>query len=300
MQPKRKQNINNAHAGKLESLRALGLNTHATKKDNNLQQVTTLLFALIFSSHLLAQLPICKEVVLTGHPDLPPVTWGDYQNTRGAAAELITEILERQGINVINDYFGGANRVNHKLQQGIIHVNPAMSYQQKYLNDILYIDPPIYTQSYIVVTRKDRQFNISQWSHLQKLKGVAPKNLRFSNTFNDYANSHLNLVRTLNAKQGLKMLNVGRVDYAIYPQTQGDLFMSLLDFEERFEKMPVEISSFQLHTAISKKMDCLIPTDTISTQLKEWQKSGYTDKVINDSLYKWMGFSLEKRNDTSM
>ena len=96
------------------------------------------------------------------------------------------------------------------------------------------------------------------------------------------------------------MLNVGRVDYAIYPQTQGDLFMSLLDFEERFEKMPVEISSFQLNTAISKKMDCLIPTDTISNQLKEWQKSGYTDKVINDSLYKWMGFSLEKRNTPSM
>ncbi|MFK0571531.1 hypothetical protein [Endozoicomonas sp.] len=265
-----------------------------------MQNIATLLITLLFSSHLLAQTRLCKEVVLTGHPDLPPVSWGDFQNTRGAAAELITDILEQQGISVINDYFGGANRVNHKLQQGIIHINPAMSYQQKYLKDIQYIEPPIYTQSYMVVTRKDRHMEISQWSDMKKLKGVAPKNLRFSEEFNLYSTNHLNLVRTFNAKQGLKMLNVGRVDYAIYPQTQGDLFMSLLDFEGRFEKMPVEISSFELHTAISRKLNCQLPLQTISNQLQKWKKSGYTDKVINDSLYKWMDFSLEKRNNTSM
>ncbi len=284
----------------VESLRTVRLNTHATKKDNNLQRFTTLLITLLFAGHLMAQPRLCKEVVLTGHPDLPPVAWGDFQNTHGAATELITEVLERHGVTVINDYFGGANRVNYKLQQGIIHINPAMSYQQKYLKDIQFLEPPIFTQSYMVVTRKDRHFTISQWSDMKKLKGVTPKNLRFSKQFNQYANNHLNLVRTFNAKQGLKMLNVGRVDYAIYPQTQGDLFMSLLDFEGRFEKMPVEISSFELHTAISRKLNCQLPLEAISTQLQKWQKSGYTDKIINDSLYKWMGFSLEKRNTPSM
>lgn len=265
-----------------------------------MQRFTTLFITLLFSCHLIAQPRFCKEVVLTGHPDLPPVAWGDFQNTHGAATELITEVLERHGVTVINDYFGGANRVNYKLQQGIIHINPAMSYQQKYLKDIQYLEPPIFTQSYMVVTRKGRRLTISQWSDMKKLKGVTPKNLRFSKQFNQYANNHLNLVRTFNAKQGLKMLNVGRVDYAIYPQTQGDLFMSLLDFEGRFEKMPVEISSFELHTAISKKLNCQLPLEAISNQLQKWQKSGYTDKVINDSLYKWMGFSLEKRNSPSM
>lgn len=96
------------------------------------------------------------------------------------------------------------------------------------------------------------------------------------------------------------MLNVCRVNYAIYPQTQGDLFMSLLDFEGRFEKMPVEISSFELHTAISRKLNCQLPLNAISSQLQKWQKSGYTDKIINNSLYKLMGFSLEKRNTPSM
>lgn len=285
---------------KLESFAAVRLNTEATKKDNKLQQVTALFITLLFASLLMAQPRLCKEIILTGHPDLPPVAWGDFQNTHGAATELITEILEQQGINVINDYFGGANRVNYKLQQGIIHINPAMSYQQKYLKDIHYLEPPIYTQSYMVITRKDHQLNISQWSDMNKLKGVAPKNLRFSEEFNLYSTNHLSLVRTFNAKQGLKMLNVGRVDYAIYPQTQGDLFMSLLDFEGRFEKMPVEISSFELYTAISKKLNCQLPLETISNQLQKWQKTGYTDKIINDTLYKWMGFSLEKRNNTSI
>lgn len=93
------------------------------------------------------------------------------------------------------------------------------------------------------------------------------------------------------------MLNVGRVDYAIYPQIQGNLFVSLLDFEGRFEKMPVEIASFNLHVGISRNMNCSLPVEAISEQLQVRQKNGYTERVVNDSLYKWMGFSLEKRNN---
>ena len=254
--------------------------------------------------------------MLTGHPDLPPVSWGDYRHTHGAATNLVTALLESHNIEVVNDFFGGANRVNYKLQaascklqaascklqaascklrQGIIHVNPAMSYQQKYLNDIYYIYPPIYTQSYMVVTRREQHHDIQQWSDLIDLKGVAPRNVRFNKTFNQYAEKKLNIVKTFNAQQGLKMLNVGRVDYAIYPQVQGDLFVSLLDLEGQLKKMPVELSSFDLYIAVSKKLNCSLPSNEMSRALTNWQESGHADKVFNDSLYKWMGFSLAKR-----
>ncbi|MGO0307724.1 hypothetical protein ACTL6P_14160 [Endozoicomonas acroporae] len=106
---------------------------------------------------------------------------------------------------IINDYFGGANRVTHKLRQGIIHINPAMTYQQKYLNEV----------------------------------------------------------------------------YHIY-----------------LEKMPVELSPFDLYIAVSKALGCTLPVNQISEKLVNRQESGYADKVLNDSLYKWMGFSLEKRKSS--
>lgn len=260
---------------------------------------TVLVFYVLFcrqlSSQQVAHSAMCKEVVLTGYPDLPPVSWGDYQSTHGAASDLLTEILEEEGIRVINDYFGGANRVTHKLRQGIIHINPAMTYQQKYLNEVYHIYPPIYTQSYMVVTLRDDQRDIRHWSDMKDLKGVAPRNVRFSKAFEQYADDHLSIVKTFHAQQGLKMLNVGRVDYAIYPQIQGDLFVSLLDLEGKLEKMPVELSPFDLYIAVSKALGCTLPVNKISAKLINRQESGYADKVLNDSLYKWMGFSLEKR-----
>ncbi|WP_067520243.1 substrate-binding periplasmic protein [Endozoicomonas ascidiicola] len=262
-----------------------------------MRKITVFVFLALLSGQLPAKVSdVCKEVVLTGHPDLPPVSWGDYQNTHGAASDLVTEILEEEGINVINDFFGGANRVTYKLRQGIIQINPAMPYQQNHLNDIYYIYPPIYTQSYMVVTRRDQEHKISDWSDMIDLKGVAPRNVRFSKAFSQYAADNLLIVKTFNAQQGLKMLSVGRVDYAVYPQIQGDLFVSLLDLEGKLEKMPVELSNFDLYVAISKEMGCSLPVNSISKKLTERQESGYADKVFNDSLYKWMGFSLEKRN----
>ncbi|WP_299732678.1 transporter substrate-binding domain-containing protein [uncultured Endozoicomonas sp.] len=264
-----------------------------------MRKITVFVLYVLFSGQLLAQTPICKEIVLTGHPDLPPVSWGDYQNTHGAASELITEILEEEGIKVINDYFGGANRVTYKLRQGIIHINPAMTYQQKYLNEVYHIYPPVYTQSYMVVTRKDDDRDIREWTDMIDLKGVAPRNVRFSKEFERFAEDNLSIVKTFNAKQGLKMLDVGRVDYAIYPQIQGDLFVSLLDLEGRLEKMPVELSPFDLYIAVSKELGCTLPVNKISQELTKRQESGYADKLLNDSLYKWMGFSLEKRQRSS-
>ncbi|MGI9273757.1 MAG: transporter substrate-binding domain-containing protein [Endozoicomonas sp.] len=240
----------------------------------------------------------CSRVVLSGHPNLPPVVWGDSQIITGAAPELVRNILQKHQIEVVSDYLGGNRRVLRKMQSGVVDINPAMVRTPEDEQYVQFIEPAIYTQSYSVIIKRGAENIPKNWEDLVKLQGVTPKGLSFGHDFDLFARDNLKLIRTFNAKQGLMMLNVGRVDYAIYPNIQGDLFVSLLDFEGRFEKAPVEIASFKLHIGISDKIGCKLPVKKIAEELKYLHKSGRADHTVNDNLYKWMEFSLDKRSNS--
>ncbi|WP_236631494.1 substrate-binding periplasmic protein [Endozoicomonas numazuensis] len=252
----------------------------------------TLLF-VISTAHSMTRL--CDNILLSGHPNLPPIIWGDYQKTLGAAPELVSNILSKEGISVNSDYQGGINRVLRKLQTGEIDLNPAMVRTPELEKTVQFIEPPIYTQKYAVLVKKGKHKNLDSWDDLKKLLGVTPKGLSLGAEFDEFARKNLRLIRTFHARQGLLMLNVGRVDYAIYPDIQGDLFMSLLDFEGRFEKASVDIASFKLYVGVSRKLDCKLPLESLSKQLSYMLNSGQADHTVNDNLYKWMDFSLSKR-----
>ncbi|RRJ84298.1 transporter substrate-binding domain-containing protein [Aestuariirhabdus litorea] len=237
----------------------------------------------------------CSQVTIAGHPNLPPVVWGDYLSTLGSAPELVSEMLAEQGISVHSDFKGGNNRVMRDFKLGKFDINPAMARTPEAESYTVFVEPPIYTQSYIVITRRRSNLEITDWSQLRKLKGVASKDTYLGARFEAFAEAELDLLRIQNAQQGLKMLNVGRVDYAIYPQIQDDLFVSLLDMEGVFEKMPVDIASFELYIGISRASLCDFPLQQMSEWLSHSQHSGHAAHVMNDNLYKWMGYGLNQK-----
>ncbi|MCL6416654.1 transporter substrate-binding domain-containing protein [Aestuariirhabdus sp. Z084] len=237
----------------------------------------------------------CDQVRLSGHPNLPPVVWGNYLSILGSAPELVSEMLSEHGISVTTDFKGGYNRVLRDFKMGKFDINPAMARTPEAEEYTLFVEPPIYTQSYIVITNRRSGLNISSWEQLRKLKGVASKDTYLGARFEAFANKELDLIRIQNAKQGLKMLNVGRVDYAIYPQIQDDLFVSLLDMEGVFEKMPVDVATFELYVGISKASPCTFPMEAMSDWIQHSFKSGHSSHVLNDNLYKWMGYGLDRK-----
>ncbi|WP_426416683.1 hypothetical protein [Aestuariirhabdus sp. LZHN29] len=237
----------------------------------------------------------CEQVKLAGHPNLPPVVWGDYLSTLGSAPDLVEEMLAEQGIAVASDFKGGNNRVMRDFRLGKFDINPAMARSPETEAYTIFIEPPIYTQSYIVITNRRSNLNISDWNQLRGLKGVASKDTYLGNRFETFADAELDLIRIQNAQQGLKMLHVGRIDYAIYPQIQDDLFVSLLNMEGVFEKMPVDIATFELYVGISKASTCDLPLEAMASWISHSIESGHSAHVMNDNLYKWMGYGLSSK-----
>ncbi len=259
-----------------------------------------LLSQIMLLAALLLNLPAsaapCTQVRMSGHPNFPPLIWSDYLNMVGAAPELVEQLFTHQGIEVLNDHRGGYNRVLRQLREGSLDINPAMPRNATTEAYIDFIEPPLYTHSYAVIVRRDRHLELTRWEDLIGLRGVAPKDISFGGLFDRFATENLQLMRTVNARQGLKMLDVGRVDYSIYPEVQDDLFVSLLDLEGRFEKMPVDIATFELYIGISKKIPCELPLDALSEELHQLSADGVVAQQVNDNLYKWMGQSLKAKS----
>lgn len=213
----------------------------------------------------------------------------------GAAPDIAEQLFNQQGITVVNDHRGGYNRVQRQMAEGTLDINPAMPKNERTERYTDFLEPPIYAHSYAVIVRRDRALQLQNWDDLIGLRGVAPKDINFSPAFDQFAEGKLHLMRTVNARQGLKMLDVGRVDYSIYPEVQDDLFVSLLDLEGRFQKMPVDIATFELYIGISKKRSCELPLDQLNQDLQQLVNQGGIAQAINDNLYKWMGQSLKAK-----
>ncbi len=252
-----------------------------------------MLTAVLASSNAIAEQ--CQQITLSGHPNLPPVVWGDYLSILGSAPDLISEMLAEHNITVISDFKGGNNRVIRDFRLGKFHINPAMARTPAAEEYTDFIEPAIYTQTYDLITRKRSKLNITQWDDLIKLKGVASKDTYLGAEFEAFSEQRLDLVRIQNAQQGLKMLNVGRVDYAIFPQIQDDLFVSLFNMEGVFEKMPVDIATFELFVGISKANTCTLPLEAMSQWISDSLENGHSEHVMNDNLYKWMGYGLNRK-----
>ena len=256
-----------------------------------------LITTLIFTSSK-AGARMCHSVTMSGPPDFPPVVWSDYLEIHGAAKELLEKAFKRHNIDVTTDHLGGYNRVLSHFKKGLIHVIPAMTRNSELAEHTTFIEPAIYQQTYAVVVRRDKENHPQTWDDLTMLRGVAPRGLTFGDDFNQFANNNLQVMLTTRPRQGLKMLEVGRVDYAIYPDIQGDLFVSLLDLEGKFEKTPIDIATFNLYAGVSNALDCDIPLEDISSTIQALIKSGEAATIFNDSLYKWMGYSLDQKGMT--
>ncbi len=271
----------------------------------NPSSISHLLFAIIaWGGFLLPtpasahhSLPTCETITMSGPPNAPPVVWTDYLSIHGAAHDLLERVFSKHGIVLTTDHIGGYPRVLKAFHRGRIQLILGLPKNLETEATATFLKRPLYTHSLAVLVRKDGNHNPHQipesWNDLLKMKGAMPDQLSIDDIFGNQQPKHL--MRTFSPKHALKMLSVGRVDYTIYPNIQDDLMVSLLNMEGQYEKLPLISNKIPVHAAFSKNMDCSLPLDEINKDLASLEASGEAEAILNDSLYKWMSYQLNRR-----
>ena len=237
----------------------------------------------------------CTSLTMAGPPDFPPVVWSDYRETHGAARDLLQQALKKQGIELTTDHVGGYRRVLKAFQDGRIQLVAGIPKTPETQAIANFSENPVYTHSLTVLVRRSASNKPNTWNDLLPLKGAMPDQLSIQAIF-EKDQTPQKLIRTFTPSLALKMLKVGRVDYTIYPNIQDDLIVSLLNLEGALEKLPLMGHSIPVYIALSKDIKCDISIEQLNRDIQTLTQSGEAEKVLNDSLYKWMSYQLKKRD----
>src|SRR5512135_2347083 len=104
----------------------------------------------------------CPALVITGHPDYPPVQWAAHGAIVGPIPQLVTSIAEQLGVNQVKSKdFGSWQAAQGAARRGQadviigIYKNDARA---RYLN---YVEPPFMLDPVAVVVRKGDAFKFA-------------------------------------------------------------------------------------------------------------------------------------------
>ena len=255
------------------------------------------LFALGLSLCTQLTAATCQNITISGPPNFPPIVWSDYRETHGAASDILKKALQEHSITSTTDHVGGYRRTLKAIQRGRIHAIVGIPRNRETENNIVFINTPLYTHNLTVLVRKTMPLNEhpKTWEDLLQLKGAMPNQLSLSDAFVP-PHTPKKLMRTFTPNLALKMLAIGRVDYTIYPNMQDDLLVSLLNLEGQFKKLPLISRNVPVYVGFSQQVDCDLPISKIDASIQRMIQSGESEEILNDSLYKWMNYQLNKRD----
>ncbi|WP_164880786.1 substrate-binding periplasmic protein [Aestuariirhabdus litorea] len=234
----------------------------------------------------------CREVRVSGHSNLPPLSWFTEEQMHGAGIVALRRILAKENIRVATIRSGSPQRLLKDLEDGRVDITLTATREPAIMGAVNLLAPALYTTNYLVMVRKDSGFMPDSWESLKRLRGVVSRDLDLGSEFEHYAARYLPLTRVQRAQQGLLMLEARRVEYAIYPLIHADLLVSLYNYEGTLRKAPVEIASNDFFIGVSKHIKCQLPVDKISAALEAMHDNAEIDQLANDALYQWMGLNL--------
>ncbi|WP_426416257.1 substrate-binding periplasmic protein [Aestuariirhabdus sp. LZHN29] len=256
-----------------------------------LRIVVAALFVLI-AGRGYAATELCREVRVSGHANMPPLSWFADEQMHGAGIVALRRILAKENIRVITVEPGSPQRLLKALKENKVDITVTATREPSALSAVNLVEPILYSTHYLVLVRKDSGLMPQNWGDLKNLRGVVSRDLELGSDFEHYATRYLPLSRVQRAQQGLLMLEAKRVDYAIYPLTQADLLVSLYSYEGTLRKAPVEIASNDFFIGVSKNINCQLPLKAITNELQKMHDSANIDQLANDALYQWMDLHL--------
>ena len=220
----------------------------------------TFLFALA-----LAMLPVaataestCTALVITGHPDYPPVAWAKDGSLDGAAPELVTKIARSLGVaKVTAKNFGSWEKAQAAARSGEADIIFGLAKNDERATYLDYIEPPFMLDPVAIVVRQGDSFPFAKWEDLKGRNGVTNVGESYGKEFDAFMAKELTVARAPGVDKAFAALVDRKADYLIIGLYPGRALAQQLGLSAKVAFLPKEVQSQELFVAFSKKSGCL-------------------------------------------
>ncbi len=230
----------------------------------------------------------CAELVVTGHPSYPPVSWKDGDHIKGASAKMMEMIGRDLGLEVTVKSSGSWAAAQEAVRKGEVDMIFGIYYDDTRAEYMHYVEPSYIQDPVVLAVPKGKSFPFAQWADLKDRKGVTNQGESYGTEFDAYMAKHLNVIRGDGVEACFRMLLRGEGDYLIIGLYPGMAEIARLDLDDAVEILPTQLNAFKMFTAFSKKSPCYDKYHAaMSERIKTLVENGTVQTLLILSQAEW-------------
>ncbi|MCE2573286.1 transporter substrate-binding domain-containing protein [Motilimonas eburnea] len=238
-------------------------------------------------------LTICRNLVVTGNAEYPPILWRDAENPgklTGVAVELLELALMDSGISIDARDRGNWARAQQDARRGEIDMLAGAFITEERQTYMDYIQPQFTDVPSVVWVAKGKEFDYQHWQDLKGKRGGTLINNSFGQDFDQYAKQNLEIRNSATAERSFTMLLAGRFDYALYELYQGLTILESSGLKSNITHLSKPVSVEGLYFTLSKKSGCNTPAlrDFLNQRVKQLTEFKTFDTLFEKHMAVWL------------
>jgi len=222
---------------------------------------------------------IAKEPLLIVGEDFPPFSYLEDGEYKGIDIDILKEVSKRLSVQVEFKFYPWA-RAMAKTRKG--HVDGAFGvFRNKSREEFFYYaDAPLSYETAVLVVPEDSTRNANMLEDIDGWRVAQIRDTSYSLQYDSY--DKIERVWVNSNKQSLELLNLKRIDAAIFNELIFNYSQTVLSEMLDFKKLDLTISKEPQHVVFSKAKGegHLVLAEQFSREIKKLREEGVIHKIV--------------------
>ena len=242
-----------------------------------------------------ADAAVCRKVVLSAHPEQPPLHWRQGERMVGAGVELAGRVLDELGVAWEVRPLGSFQSVLKAAQQGRLDLVLSLTVTPERNEYLEFAEAPAFASPVALFVRQDSALRFDTWQDLIGKRGARIAGEPLGGAFDEFAWQNLRLAPASGADDLFGRLLAGRADYAVMDVHAGQAYLLGKGQASRVRVLPTFVHSGPLHHGFVKRSACRALASRFNIRWKELQDSGEVRALLDRYIGLWREQHREQR-----
>lgn len=218
-----------------------------------------------------------SPLIVSAHPEYPPVMWQDGETIKGTATQLVRAIFTELDVEFVIKYAGPWKRVQQNARLDKIDIIAGIYHNTERAEYLLYSEPYMDDPTSIMAP-EGKTFPFQDWRDLVGKRGVAPHGDSFGEDFDRVIKEHLQVSNAYTLGKCLQQLTSGKADYLVSGYYPALIHAKSLGYLTRLEVVKRDVVTSGMFMAFSKKSSYRHLLPKINTIIAHLRQNGTVEK----------------------
>lgn len=227
----------------------------------------------------------CRKLVVSGDSEYPPFSWYDGTKLKGAAIEIVSEVLKELGVDFEVKYVGPFARMLEAAKlEGKIDIIAELKNTPERQEFLEFSSVPMFVNPMAVFVLKNSAIKYSQWSDLKNYRGGIVIGHKFGGEFDEYLQKNLKITEVRTMDINFDKLKNHRIDYFIISYYPALSQLIKNQQQDDFKALKPFVAQTENFVGWAKSSPCIGKLREFDKIMEKLKKSGKIDKIIQASL----------------